>query len=566
MEATSQTVAHVRGINSLGSMILASKEKFPTRPALIAPVGKEFETIDYNGFWKKIEGFAGFLHSEGLKKGDRVVILSENCAEWIYAHFAAQTLGVIVVPIYPTLPKDQAEYIAKDSGAVLAFAGSADHAAKLVDVPGLKVHELRVDRSVSFPEETWKPLRDSVLASDLCLFIYTSGTTGLPKGAMLTHEGFLVVVHEAAKYLEFDETCVFFQFLPLSHVFEQIAMTLCFSCGGCIGQNKSLASMATDFTIIKPTAMAAVPRFLESFMDRVIDGMKKQPPMKQKLFNLYIGQGIKKANGGFAPLHGLLDGLVGAKIRERLGGRLDIVISGGAALPKNVAEFYLALGLNILQGYGLTETCGGSCVNHKRRNKYWTVGEPIGVELKLADDGEILFRGPSVMKGYYNLPEETAKALNADGWFHTGDIGEFDGKSLKITDRKKDILVLGNGKNVAPQPIENRIKESKFISEAVVLGDSLDYCIALLIPNAEMIRHELKLGENEVIGENKEVKALIKKEMDASNSRGAHFEMVKKWALIDDQFTIENGMLTPTLKVKRKVVKDKYAELIGSIS
>ena len=300
-------------------------------------------------------------------------------------------------------------------------------------------------------------------------------------------------------------------------------------------------------------------------MDRVVDSVKKAPPLRQKLFHLFLSQGVKKAQGGFAPLHSLLDGLVGSKIRERLGGRLTTVISGGAALPKHVAEFYLAVGVNILQGYGLTETTGGSCVNHRTRNKYWTVGEPIGVELKLAEDGEILFRGPTVMKGYYNLPEATAEALDADGWFKTGDIGEMEGKSLKITDRKKDILVLGNGKNIAPLPIENRIRESRFISEVVVLGDGMDHCIALLLPNKEAVRTELGLAEGELMANNDDVRKLFKKELDKVNKQIAHFEMVKKFAVIDDVFTIENGFLTPKMSIKRKLVKEKYAEVIGSL-
>lgn len=300
-------------------------------------------------------------------------------------------------------------------------------------------------------------------------------------------------------------------------------------------------------------------------MDRVLDSMKKQPPMKQKLFAMFLAQGVKRAQGGFAPLYGLLDKLVGAKIRERLGGRLQTVISGGAALPKHVAEFYLALRIDILQGYGLTETTGGSCVNHRTRNKYWTVGEPLGVELKIAPDGEILFRGPTVMKGYYNLPEATAEAIDADGWFHTGDIGEMEGPALKITDRKKDILVLGNGKNVAPLPIENRIRESRFVSEVVVLGDGMDHCVALLLPQKEAVRAELGLPEDVSFASNDAVRALFKKELDKVNKQIAHFEMVKKFAVLDDVFTIDNGFLTPKMSIKRKVVKEKYAELISSL-
>lgn len=550
---------------SLGAMIRENASRYPDNPALMVPQGKQFQTVTYKDLWSNIESYAAYLQSVGLQKGDRIVILSENCAEWIYAHYAGQTLGLITVPIYPTLPAEQAQYIAKDAEAKVALCGSEEHAAKLRDLAGVRVELLREERHGVLNVQEWNQQIDSVAITDLALFIYTSGTTGQPKGAMLTHEAFLTVCECAVPYLSITPNDVFFSFLPLSHVFEQIASCLCLYSGACIGMNKSVASMASDFQAIRPTVMAAVPRFLESFMDRVTDAMKKEKPIKQKLFNLYISQGVKKAQGGFAPLHGLLDGLVGAKIRQRLGGRLKMVISGGAALPRHVAEFYMALGLNILQGYGLTETTGGSCVNHPERNKYWTVGEPIGVELKIAEDGEILFRGPTVMVGYYNLPEETAKAIDADGWFHTGDIGEMEGAALKITDRKKDLIVLGNGKNVAPQPIENLIRESKFIGEAVVLGDGMDYCVALILPNAEAIRAELGLGEDVHLGERPEVRDLLKKEIDKTNKRVANFEMVKKWAMIEEPFTIENGLLTPTLKVKRKQVKEKYVDLIKSL-
>ncbi len=551
-------------------MVREQAKKSPTRPALLVRPAKgadskDHQTLTYQELWSNIQSYAAFLQSLGLTKGDRMVILSENCAEWIYAHYAGMSLGVISVPIYPTLPADQAQYIAKDAAAKVALCGSAEHAEKLSGLTGIKTEMLREDRHGVLNEDEWNKQIDSIDPTDLAIFIYTSGTTGQPKGAMLTHQAFMTVCEHAVPYLGIIETDTFFSFLPLSHIFEQIASCLCFYAGACLGQNKSVASMANDFLAIKPSVMVAVPRFLESFMDRIVDGMKKQKPIKQKLFNLYISQGVKRAQGGFAPLHPILDKIVGAKIRERLGGRMRLVVSGGAALPKHVAEFYLALGLTVLQGYGLTETTGGSVVNHPKRNKYWSVGEPIGVELKIADDGEILLRGPTIMVGYYNQPEETEKAIDRDGWFHTGDIGEMEGKSLKITDRKKDILVLGNGKNVAPQPIENLIRESKFIAEAVVLGDGMDYCIALILPNKEIIRTELGLSEGENLAENSAVRDLLKKEIDKTNKQVANFEMVKKWALIDDSFTIENGLLTPTLKVKRKVVKEKYADLINNL-
>lgn len=550
---------------SLGAMVREQARTNPNGVALKVPTGKTFEDVNYAAYWSRVQGFASFLKSLGLVRGDRFVILSENCAEWLYAHYAGLSLGLITVPIYPTLPADQAQYIAKDSGAKAALCGSEEHAAKLSSLEGLQVHQLRVERNGVLNEAEWDAEIDAIDTKDTALFIYTSGTTGHPKGAMLSHENFLAVVRVATPYLNITRESVFFSFLPLSHVFEQIASTLCLYAGATIGLNKNLASMANDFKSIQPTVMVAVPRFLEAFMNKVQDGVKKAPPLRQKLFHLYISQGVKKARGGFAPLHGLLDGIVGKKIRDGLGGRLKTVISGGAALPQHVAEFYMALNIDILQGYGLTETTGGSCVNHASRNKYWTVGEPLGVDIKIAEDGEILMRGPTVMKGYYNLPEETAKALDADGWFHTGDIGEWEGKSLKITDRKKDLIVLGNGKNIAPQPIENKIRESEFIAEAVVLGDGMDHCIALILPSLERVRLKLGVPESTDVSGMPEFRALIKAEVDAVNKKLASFEMVKKWEIISEPFTIENGLLTPTLKVKRKQVTEKYASVIEGL-
>ena len=549
----------------MAAMIREQAKAVPNSPALMVPTGKQFTTLSYQEFWSNIQSYAAFLQSLGLTKGDRMIILSENCAEWIFAHYAGMSLGVITVPIYPTLPADQAQYVAKDSAAKVALCGSDEQKAKLGGIPGIHVEMLREERHGVLNETDWNHLIDSINPTDLAIFIYTSGTTGQPKGAMLTHQAFLTVCEHITPYLGITTNDVFFSFLPLSHIFEQIASSLCFYAGACLGMNKSVMSIANDLLAIKPTVMVAVPRFLENFMDKIVDGMKKQSPMKQKLFRLYISQGVKKAQGGFGPLHPLLDKIVGTKIRARLGGKMRLVVSGGAALPKHVAEFYLALGLTVLQGYGLTETTGGSVVNHPKRNKYWTVGEPVGVALKLAHDGEILLKGPTIMVGYYNLPEETERAIDRDGWFHTGDIGEMEGKALKITDRKKDILVLGNGKNVAPQLIENLIRESKFITEAVVLGDGMDYCIALILPNREAIRTELGLSEDANLADTPEVRDLLKKEIDKTNKQVSNFEMVKKWALIDDAFTIENGFLTPTLKVKRKIVKEKYATLIDSL-
>jgi long-chain acyl-CoA synthetase len=266
----------------------------------------------------------------------------------------------------------------------------------------------------------------------------------------------------------------------------------------------------------------------------------------------------------------LTDKLVGAKIRERTGGRLRFFVSGGAALAPEVAEFYMAMGLTVLQGYGLTETSGGTVLNRPENNKYWTVGEPLDIDVKLADDGEIWIKGDGLMTGYFNLPEETAAVMTDDGWFKTGDIGEYEGKNLKITDRKKDLLVLGNGKNVAPQMIENRLKSSPLITEAVCFGDGMEYVCALVVPNFEAVKaiaasKGIQVTTDAALIESDEVKKLIKAEVDKVNKTLASFEVVKKHALLPTAFSLDSGELTPTFKVKRKFVKEKYAEKLATL-
>lgn len=561
---------------SLGAMLRGSCQKFADRTAMMVPTKEGFDETKYRDLYPKVRDYAGVIHSLGLAKGDRLVILSENCIEWALVDWACQTLGIIVVPIYPTLPPDQAQYIVKDCGAKIAVAGDASQAKKLEGLDGVQVLQLKGDGSVSdlaekkatpIDQAAWEKGIDSVVADDVATIIYTSGTTGLPKGAMLAHRGFMSLFASIPTQFPVSESDRFLCFLPMSHVFERTdGQFLPISLGATIIYSKSLMTLANDIQKGKPTVMLVVPRFLESTMDKILDGLKKQKPIQQKMFHLGLSQGSKRFRGEFAPLFWLTDKLVGDKIRARLGGELRLFAAGGAALPAHVAEFYGAFKLPVLQGYGLTETYSGVCINHPDRNRYDTVGEVFpGVELKIAEDGEILFKGDARMVGYWNLPEETAKAIDNEGWFHTGDIGEYKDGFLKITDRKKDLLVLGNGKNVAPQPIENKLRSSQFIQEAVVLGDGMEYCVALIIPNAEQVKAKLDVKDLGKMSDNAEVKSLIKSEIDRINKSLANFEMIKKHALLDQPFTIESGELTPTLKVKRKVVKERYGNLIEGL-
>ncbi len=559
-------------------MLRRSARIYGDKPAVLVPVKGEFAPISYSAYLETVRRYAGVFLELGVRRGDRVAILSENAPEWAMADWACQSLGVVFLGIYPTLPPDQVEYIVKDSGATLLVAGSAELAKKFQGLPDHKVvllkgneqalNEMALAGTPKISEADWNKEIDATGPEDVATIIYTSGTTGIPKGALMPHRAFIHVAETVRNdgRLGIGEKDTFYCFLPMSHVYERVAgQFMPLGVGATIAYAKSLAAIAGDLIKVKPTIMLCVPRFLESFRDKVLDSVAKASPLKQKLFNLALAQGVKKAQGHFAPFAMITDKLVMSKIRERTGGRMFAFVSGGAALAPAVAEFYMALGLNVLQGYGLTETSGGSVINRPDNNKYWTVGEPLGTEVKIAEDGEILLRGPGLMLGYYNLPEETAAAIDHEGWFRTGDIGEFEGKNLKITDRKKDLLVLGNGKNIAPQPIENKLKSSEFISEAVVLGDGMEYCIALIIPRADHVRQHLHLDESVRLCDSSEAKALIKSEVDKVNKTLASFELVKKHALIEDAFTVESGELTPTLKVKRKVVKEKYADIIRTL-
>jgi len=561
--------------SSLPQVLRQSCLKYADKDAMImADRDGTIRRTTYKELWMIVRGYAAALSQLGLKRGDRICILSENCPEWTQADFGAQTLGIIVVPIYPTLPADQAQYIARDCGARFAFCNGEKQVAKLEAVEALVVmpllgsgslYELAQDARIE--DDAWNKGIDAIDPEDVATIIYTSGTTGLPKGAMLPHRCFDWIVKAVANVIPFRESDVFLSFLPISHVYERVnGQFLPIGLGITIAYVRNMASVSSDFQTLRPTVMLTVPRFLESMQDRILDGVRKQPPMRRRIFAWGLEQGRRKFTGRPAPFFPLTDKLVGSKIRERLGGRFRFFVSGGAALPAHVAEFYGAFGLIILQGYGLTETSSGCVVNTYDAPKYWTVGKVLpGMECRLADDGEILLRGQAVMLGYHNLPEETAEALDSEGWFHSGDIGVWEGDYLKITDRKKDILVLGNGKNVAPQPIETKLKVSPYIEEAVVLGDGMEYCIALVVPNATAIRAHLHIGEEISLSESSQVRALLKAEIDKVNKTLANFEYVKKFALLPRSLSIDEGELTPSMKVKRKVVKEKYANLVAEI-
>lgn len=558
---------------SLGDLFKRNCGRYQSKTAYLVPGKGGHRAVTYAEALEETYRYARALDDFGLSKGDSVALVCETCFEWALTDWAAQTLGLVLVPIYPTLPADQAQYIARDCGAKLIVAQDEKQAAKFPDQQTVLLKNGLLEHDSGMTREQWDARTALVADGDIATIIYTSGTTGQPKGAMLTHKGFIALSDSIHTTYAIGEEDSFLSFLPLSHVFERYAgHVLPISVGATVAYAGSLASLANDLQHVKPTIMCAVPRFFENLRMRIIDGVEKQPPIKRAIFKWGLSQGVRRAQGKPAPFYWLTDKLVGAKVRERTGGRIRFFVSGGAALAPQVSEFYIAMGLTILQGYGLTENTAATSLNLPEDNKPWTVGPPIScVEIKLGPDGEILTRGPSNMVGYLGLPDATREAIDEEGWFHTGDIGEFEGKNLKITDRKKDILVLANGKNIAPQKIEAKLKESEYVNEVVLFGDGMEHCVALVVPEFDRLKawlasQSIKEDDPARIASLEQVKALIKGEIDKANKELADFERVKKHALIGSAFSVESGELTPSLKVKRKFVREKYQDHVAALT
>lgn len=573
-------MTYLNKASNLGDAFRRSCQYWGPKPVLLVYGEGRFSPISYTELFEMVYEVAKSLYGIGLRRGDSLCIYSEKCLEWGLVDWACQLLGVVPVPIYPSLLEDQASFIARNCEAKVAMVGSDVLATRLKDVEGLRCFSLK-SGEVGPPalpkygmesELTLDRLQDitsSIQPGDLATIIYTSGTSGEPKGAMLTHNAILSIIRSIRSTNLIDDRDTFLSWLPMSHVYERVAgHFLPTLIGSTVAYTRSLASLSNDMLTVKPTIILCVPRFLDSLKSRFLDGLAKQKKVQQAIFNMALNTGLHRVRGEFSPLAGLFDALALQKARAKFGGRLRLLISGGAALPVHIGEFFLALGIDLLQGYGLTETCGASVVNRPEKNRPETVGMPFpGVEVKLAEDGEILLRGAGLMTGYFHMPEATAAAIDGEGWFHTGDIGKFDGEFLMITDRKKDLLVLGNGKNVAPQPIEGRLTECPWIAEAVLFGDGMDYCAALIVPDFERIGNHAK-GQGwdadtpAKIASSEDVRKLIKTAIDALNKELPDYERIKQFRLLDRAFSIESGELTPSLKVKRRVVKEHYGDLI----
>ena len=588
---------------TLTQLFFDAVERYDKPDALQAKVDGRWVPISHRTLAERVRHTALGLRALGLQRGDRVGILSTNRPEWAIADFGCLTAQMADVPIYPTLPAEQVAYILRDSGAAAVFVGDASQLEKIVemrkDLPALRcvvtfaaarggadmtLAELEQrGKSTESPSIVAQYRKDAldVQPHELATIIYTSGTTGAPKGVMLTHDNLFSNVEAARQVLPFGSSEVSLSFLPLSHIFERMAgHYLMQAVGASVAYAESNETVPDNIAEVRPSFVLSVPRLYEKFYARVLENALAGGALKKRIF--FWARGVADrwsermlARQSVGPLLGVqyrvAQKLVFSKLRARMGGRLRVFVSGGAPLAPEINKFFYSAGLTILEGYGLTETSPVIAVNTPEHFRIGTVGRPIaGVEVMIAGDGEILARGPGIMKGYFNNAEATAEAIDAEGWFHTGDIGELRDGFLAITDRKKDIIVTAGGKNIAPQPIENSVKTNKYVSQAVMIGDKRKYPVLLVVPNFEQLEKWAKRANMiwtdraQLLGIGA-VREKLEREVKGTLTGLARFEMPKRIALLEHDFTIERGELTPTLKVKRRVIDKQYKALIDSL-
>ncbi len=571
--------------------------------AFRSKVGGAWVSIPHREALERVQAISLGLRELGIKPGDKVAIVSENRPEWALTDYACLCARAADVPIYPTLTAKQTEYILRDSESVAVFCSTAAQVAKVLEVkgalPGLQqiivfdgdvaagrpgVISLAAlegkGRAVVSKHPNWKAEALSAGPEDLATLIYTSGTTGDPKGVMLSHYNIWSNVQAVLQMIPIGSGDECLSMLPLSHSYERMVDYTLFQAGVIINYAESFDTVATNLQEVKPTVVLSVPRLYEKVYARVLENALSGSIIKRNIFFWAKRAGEQWATlslaglpipGGLALKKKLADRLVFAKLRARTGGRIRFFVSGAAPLSADIAKFFYSGGLPVIEGYGLTESSPVLTLNPLDRIKLGTVGRAIpGVELKIAQDGEILARGPNIMQGYYKLPDATKETLDVGGWLHTGDIGEIDSDGyLKITDRKKELLKTAGGKYIAPQPIEMAVKRNKFVANAMLYGDRRKFPIILIVPNFDTLErwaHERSLTyatRAELIAL-ADVHAKIEREVMSMLSHLAKFETPKKVVLLEKDFTIESGELTPTLKVKRRVVEQHYTGQIDA--
>lgn len=589
---------------NLAQLFVDAVDRHQKPDALKYKKSDAWHSISHKRLYDDVKRTALGLEALGIERGDLVAILSWNRPEWMVADFACVMARLISVPLYPVLPADQIEYMVQDSEARAVFVSDEDQLAKIRELRGstpaleyvitfhddpssgdgvMSLRELMRKGEERESEISDAEYRNRALATDpheLLTILYTSGTTGLPKGVMLTHNNLFSNVKSVLMSFDIGAEDISLSVLPLSHIFERMAghyvmvdagVTICYA--------EEFAAVAQNLQEIRPTVMTMVPRGYEKIYGRVRQVAREGG--REKILDWAIdvgGEHLDRELDGRAvgPLLGLqyfiADKLVFSKLRKQVGGRVRFFVSGGAPLNPELARFFNGAGLKVLEGYGLTETSPVIAFNTPDEIKLGTVGRPIpGVEVGIAEDGEILTRGPHVMKGYFNNPEETRKVIEPDGWFHTGDIGELDDAGfLAITDRKKDLIVTAGGKNIAPQPIENIAKNHELVSQAVMIGDRRRFAALLIEPDFEALERwaesrGIEFEDRESLCRNPEVVEYLEDQILGEMDELARYERPKKIALIPKELTVESGEITPTLKVKRRIIEEKFSDIIESI-
>ncbi len=558
-----------------------------------------------NGTWKKysttdfidyVNHLSYGLSNIGINKDDKIAIISNNRPEWNFADYASQQCGAISVPIYPTISLKDLIFILNDAQVKLVFVSSIELYEKVKEAaqqaPSVKFiysfneikdvkhwKELYENGKSNPAKEKIEQIKASIGNNDLLTILYTSGTTGTPKGVMLSHNNLLSNSFATQNLAPFQKHWTALSFLPLNHVYERMLNTLYIYLGLGIYYAESLETIGDNLKEIKPQVFATVPRLLEKVYDKIVAKGHEQTGIKKQLFFWALDLGLKYeldgANGWWYEFQlNIANKLVFSKWREALGGNVQAAVSGGAALQPRLARVFNAAKIMVLEGYGLTETSPVIAVNSFKPKgiKFGTVGDVIdGVTVKIAEDGEILVKGPNVMLGYYNRPDATAEVMDADGWFHTGDIGTFlDNRYLKITDRKKEIFKTSGGKYIAPIMIENKLKESPFIEQALVVGENQKYAAALIVPSFLALkdwcaRHHINYSSNEDLITKKEVLDLIDHAIAESNKTLAPYETIKRVTLLPREWTIEKGEMTPKLSLKRKVIMEANKQLVDKM-
>ena len=585
---------------NLVQLLLQNLNRRPMKQALFVKRQGLYAPVTYQEWFENVKWFALGLSQLAIGENDFVALISGNRPEWVYADMGIMSIGAVNVPVYSTLTAPEIAYILKDAAAKIVIVENQDHLDKVLAIastcPAL-VHIVTIDRhlknadpmcmsmddvqtlgkqSTSTAHDDYLSHLDRISADHLASVVYTSGTTGEPKGVMLTHGNFLADVRDILLALPVQESDVALSFLPLAHVFERTTgYYSVIAAGGSIYYAESMDTIAANMLEVRPTVVVSVPRLYEKMQIRIKDsvtGFKKQ----LFLWATRVAQWKGHENRGRSVGWGLqiqywiADRLVLRKVRERTGGRLRFFVSGGAPLSKDVARFFENLGLLIIEGYGLTETSPVVACNRLDQYKLGTVGKVLpGQEVRLGEDGELQVKGPIVMRGYLNLPEKTAEVLDEDGWFHTGDIAEIDTDGfISIVDRKKDLIVLSNGKKAAPQMVEMRLKSDPMIAQAIVCGEGRNYLTALLVPDFTRIRRVKKMPSHFTdvdIARHPKILGMVQKIVEKKMRGLASFEQIKKFELLTHEFTIESGELTPSLKPRRKVINANYSELINQL-